>query len=144
MHTHTIATPFLCPGLFYLQLWNLLSLPTGSNLEALYCLHLCAMLQLKQMAPILLHPHRGQELLMALNVCAALCEPPRAAQSRFLSSAQTQVCASGPREEPWKGLQCTRCSKAQLSSFPRLPFSFSLLLPQPSQIVSFRPPRGKG
>lgn len=69
---HTMATPLLCLGLFWEQLWNLFSLPTGSKLEALYCLCLCVMLQLKQMAPILLHPHHGQELLMALNVCASL------------------------------------------------------------------------
>lgn len=50
----------------------LLSEPTGSKLEALYRLCLCVMLQLKQMAPILLHPHHGQELLIALNVCASL------------------------------------------------------------------------
>lgn len=37
--------------------------------------------QLKQMAPILLHPHHGQELLVALNLHAALREPPCAAQS---------------------------------------------------------------
>lgn len=81
---------------------------------------------------------------MALNVYAALRECLCTAQSHFLLLVQMQVGTSGQREESWKGLQCTQYSKAQLSSFHHLPFSFSLLLPQSSQIVSFHPPRGKG
>lgn len=62
-------------------------------LEALYCLHLCMMPQLKQMALLFLHPHHGQELLTAVNVCAAPREPPLAAHICSLSLAQTQVCS---------------------------------------------------
>lgn len=37
----------------------------------LWCLHLCVMPQLQCMVPILIHPCCGQELLTALNACAA-------------------------------------------------------------------------
>lgn len=46
-------------------------LAKGFNLLALCCLLLRVMPQLKQMTPILVHPCHGQELLTALNVCAA-------------------------------------------------------------------------
>ena len=127
---------FICNcGIFY---------PCQQGLEDLHCPCLCAMPQLKQTSCIFRPPCCGQELLTAPNLCAALREPPRAAQSCFLSPAQTQVWPSGQTEEPWKAPQCTRYGKARLSSFPHLPFSFSLLLPPPSQIVSCRPPRRKG